>query len=281
MRKNAGGVALTASKKYEETDNSAPSEKVNKDVSLDNEAMSDVPADDQIPAVGVRLGNVFSEISECVSAQAVFETLQKNKGAHVSELMKRLEPFSTSLPGTPMFINHERKLLYSMMGSPDVACNSSEKQKSRMLSIFGTNSPCDRFNPELFDLVRPINQMPDETIENWNARRVALRNFAPQQSDETDTDWISRCTALRETFPGAFTSIIGTNESAEFLRKSERSKILRRYPALAARIADARFATMFKNIYQGEAKPFGDVSDYWYRVEFQVNISMTYSLNRY
>ena len=150
-----------------------------------------------------------------------------------------------------------------------------------MLSIFGTNSPCDRFNPELFDLVRPINQMPDETIENWNARRVALRNFAPQQSDETDTDWISRCTALRETFPGAFTSIIGTNESGEFLSKSERSKILRRYPALAARIADARFATMFKNIYQGEAKPFGDVSDYWYRVELQVNICMTYSLNRY
>ena len=59
MRKNAGGVALTASKKYEETDNSAPSEKFNKDVSLDNEAMSDVPADDQIPAVGVQLGNVF------------------------------------------------------------------------------------------------------------------------------------------------------------------------------------------------------------------------------
>jgi hypothetical protein len=265
MRKHAGGVAMIASKKFSET---VVMTDVLQGTDTHEKADEDALASSPTVAVGVRHGNVFSEISECVTAEDVLKTLQKNNGASTSELMKRLEPYSASLPGTPMFINHERKLLYSMMASPDVAREKDDLKSSRMLSIFGTNSPCDRFNPELFDLVRPIPRLKDESTHAWNSRRVALRNFEPRQSDESEAEWIARCNALHDTQK----FVEQGKESAEFISKSQRTAILRQFPALAARIADARFACMFQHIYQGEAKPFGDVSDFWYRVEFQVQL---------
>ena len=315
LRKNAGGVSITASKYADNalfssfiTDKSIaatsaaasaslPAPSASASASLFSSSSS-LPAASSASAStstfstsppsqaasGVRFGNIFSEISECTTAAALLETLEKSEASGVGRLLQRLEAYSLSLPGTPLYIAHQRKLLYSMMSSPDVAvdgpdpitpeslssstsspsssspssssasaaCDHSSDEhkgkrgeigtdapisastslpKPRMLTIFGTQSPCDRFNPELFDIVRPISKKPDET----------------------DADWLKRQTTERNK-----------------MTKSERSAILRQYPALAARIANARFETLFDYIYQGEAEPFGHVSDYWYRVEFQM-----------
>lgn len=48
-----------------------------------------------------------------------------------------------------------------------------------------------------------------------------------------------------------------------------RAETLRNNPVLAARIAHARITALVDQIYLGSAKPFGKVTDYWYRIEFQ------------
>lgn len=51
--------------------------------------------------------------------------------------------------------------------------------------------------------------------------------------------------------------------------EKDRADILRQYPVLAARIADARVRSIFAKIIEGNDMPFGKISDYWIRVEFQ------------
>ena len=120
-RKTAGGVALIASKSME-------------------------PQGDG--GGGAVLGNPISELNACTDAEEILATLEKDNGFLLKKLMKRIEPFSRGLSGSPLHIAYERKQLLAMLTSTIVT-------SSGMLSIFGTNSPCDRFNPELYDIVKP------------------------------------------------------------------------------------------------------------------------------
>jgi hypothetical protein len=50
---------------------------------------------------------------------------------------------------------------------------------------------------------------------------------------------------------------------------AERTAVLQENPVLAARISHSRITALFKTIIQGAARPFGQVIDFWYRIEFQ------------
>ena len=151
----------------------------------------------------VVLGDPISQLQCCSNAEEILATLEKDDGKIMRKLLSRLEPFSRGLAGSALHIAFERKQLLAMLTSRIVSA-------SGMLTIFGTHAPCDRWNPELYDIVDP-------------------RDLTPQ----------------------------------------ERAGILRSHPALAARIFNARVTAMFKHIYEGEAQPFGKVTDHWIRVEFQ------------
>jgi hypothetical protein len=185
-RKAAGGVALIASSQMGlEDGGNAP---------MANAALG-----------GVVLGNPFSELGACSTAEEVLVALEKDDGRVLKTLLKRLEPFSRGLAGSPLHIANERKQLFAMMASKAVTSKG-------MLAIFGTNAPCDRFNPELYDIVKPDG--------------------------------------------GSLTA-------------AEKAALLRSHPALAARIFNSRVSAMFDEVYKGEAMPFGKVTDFWVRVEFQ------------
>jgi hypothetical protein len=69
----------------------------------------------------------------------------------------------------------------------------------------------------------------------------------------------------------AINSAAGTGQNKE--KKIDRLSLLREYPVLAARIFDARVKAMFDKILKGKDMPFGKITDYWIRVEFQgVNV---------
>jgi hypothetical protein len=53
------------------------------------------------------------------------------------------------------------------------------------------------------------------------------------------------------------------------LTRAERNEVLRIHPVLAARITEARVIGMFRDVYNGKSKPFGEVTEYWARIEFQ------------
>ena len=49
----------------------------------------------------------------------------------------------------------------------------------------------------------------------------------------------------------------------------ERVELLRKYSVLASRIANARIESVLHKVYMGQAEPFGEVTDYWGKIEFQ------------
>ena len=199
-RKEAGGVAIRASETLGFGNQSA-NERGDLTSSLGGISESVFGRD-------IVLGDPISELQCCSNADELLATLEKDDGKLLRKLLSRLEPFSRGLAGSSLHIAYERKQLLAMLTSRIVSA-------SGMLTIFGTNAPCDRWNPELYDIVDP-------------------RALTPQ----------------------------------------ERAVILRAHPVLAARIFNARVTALFKHIYEGEAQPFGKVTDHWIRVEFQGQSSL-------
>lgn len=149
-RKAAGGVAMVASAHMGVKNSGGAAEDDPSDPSAKNSgrAAGDDPSDPNVDALrpGVVMGDPISELGSCTTADEILGTLEKDDGKLLKRLLKRLEPFSRGLAGSPLHIAHERKQLLAMLMSNIVT-------SSGMLSIFGTNAPCDRFNPELFRIV--------------------------------------------------------------------------------------------------------------------------------
>ena len=130
LRKNAGGVSITASKYADNalfssfiTDEAIAATSAAACASASASASASLfSSSSSLPAAssasaststfstsppsqaasGVRLGNIFSEISECTTAAALLETLEKSEASGVGRLLQRLEAYSLSLPGTPL-----------------------------------------------------------------------------------------------------------------------------------------------------------------------------------
>ena len=58
-------------------------------------------------------------------------------------------------------------------------------------------------------------------------------------------------------------------DSDEDLSKKDRVAMLRDHPVLAARLFEIRSRLMLEEVFTGADKPFGKVTDFWGRVEFQ------------
>ena len=59
---------------------------------------------------------------------------------------------------------------------------------------------------------------------------------------------------------------------AQQLNKDERTDLLRRHPALSARLFHYKQDCIWKCILQGASKPVGEIVDYWRRVEVILNV---------
>ncbi len=70
-----------------------------------------------------------------------------------------------------------------------------------------------------------------------------------------DVDWCS--------------SVEMRRENSKTLLKSQRAVILRDHPMLSARMHVAQQTVFWQYVIHGTFKPFGDVKDFWRRVEFQ------------
>jgi hypothetical protein len=129
MKKIAGGVAYIASMNAEASGDSAAA-----------------PSGEGADAHGER-SNLFAQIQSAPDAKSIIEALQTNNGELANKILRRLEPYSERLVGSPSFISHERKLLYGMLGSSVVRDSGSP-------GIFSTIAPNDRFYPELPFILR-------------------------------------------------------------------------------------------------------------------------------
>jgi hypothetical protein len=72
--------------------------------------------------------------------------------------------------------------------------------------------------------------------------------------------------------PELYDIVAPGSDGGRKLTAAERAALLRAHPVLAAKIFDARVTSLFDNIIAGvncKAQPFGKVTDYWIRVEFQ------------
>jgi hypothetical protein len=66
-------------------------------------------------------------------------------------------------------------------------------------------------------------------------------------------------------------SIEEREELVANLTSTDRSAMLRDHPALAARIFDSKITCIFDHVLMGQAKPFGDIVDFWIRIEVKNN----------
>ena len=64
-------------------------------------------------------------------------------------------------------------------------------------------------------------------------------------------------------------------EGDRIYTKQERVQMLRDHPVLAARLFEIRSRLLFEKIFCGEDNPLGKLSDWWMRLEFQGNISLS------
>ena len=73
-----------------------------------------------------------------------------------------------------------------------------------------------------------------------------------------------------DTVPLSSTAAPETEEP--FLSKKARVDMLRDHPVLAARLFEIRSRLLFWEVFNGADQPFGKISDFWGRVEFQGEI---------
>ena len=60
---------------------------------------------------------LFVSTGACSTAEDFLKALEKDDGKLLKALLKRLEPFSSGLAGSPLHIANERKQLFAMMSS--------------------------------------------------------------------------------------------------------------------------------------------------------------------
>ena len=204
--RNAAGQVAYVADQHAEASHKQPSD--TNTANQDGSAPSPSGGSDQSQpgrGAGVKMNDPISELLACPTAAAMVDTLEKNDGAHLKKLLNQVEAFSSGLQGSALHIALERKSLFAMLLSPVV-------NEKGLLTVFGTFSPCDRFNSELYNAIDPLHT--------------------------TRT-------------------------------KTERANLLRQHPVLAARVAEARVRHMFNEILEGLDMPFGEISDFWIRTEFQ------------
>ena len=154
----------------------------------------------------------------------------------IKRLMERMVPYCKDLAGTPLQIAYERKKLLAMISSPLITNDSSWRW-------FLTMSPADTYEPLLFQIAYlgyydKYENLSDELIDQ-----------EPQTAEEKE--WLE----------------VTREKEIKRLTKIERLDILRRHPALSARIFEIKQEAIHHCIINGVNAPLGIVSHFWRRIE--------------
>lgn len=184
----------------------------------------------------------------------------------INRLIKRLTPYAKDLAGTLPHILGERKKLLSMICSPTVLSKATWR-------FFCTFAPADVYESRLFDIItnsdirglraetqkvaaaESNNNKPEAILYNEQMQRLIEIN--DELKFETNTDHLLDEDNLR-------------NPIVDQLTKKERTSLLIKFPALAARLFDIKQHCIWTYIINGRSKPFGVVVDFWRRIEFQL-----------
>ena len=140
MRRKVGGVTATAAKSYLDSDLPNPSDQEN------------ISVDDVIGALNtLRSDNDIS--CESSSRKSVFQQ-------HLDRVLNRLVAYGRSLPGTSIFIKHERRKLLSMV-------SSKMMQAGGALRYFLTFAPADRYHNRLYaTIIRDQQDQREDSISD-------------------------------------------------------------------------------------------------------------------
>ena len=121
-----------------------------------------------------------SEISDLTvkSMSQLIESLQRgNTQSHgisnddIRRLMSTLRPYCKAVPGTPMFIENQRRNILSLISWPLVRQNG-------VFTWFNTLSPVDNVNPILF-----TQYVSTTCKKSWDEAKVIAMNLSDKQKD--------------------------------------------------------------------------------------------------
>jgi hypothetical protein len=158
----------------------------------------------------------------------------------IQKLIQRLVPYSQTLKGTSMHIQQERKKLLSMLSSPIVTSSGKDWR------WFLTYAPADVYDNRLFEIL--IETLIDEQLGT--------------EDEKSTTQTLSEY-LLKSGRYGPKHQI----HTRKHLNKEDRILLLRRHPALAARLFDLKQKCIWKCILEGNDAPLGKISDFWRRIE--------------
>ena len=149
----------------------------------------------------------------------------------VRALMRRLQPFANALPGTPLYFQQCRNRLLAMISSP-----ATTTMMGAQWRWFYTMAQPDLYLAEIYD----------------NAITSAMYD-----------------TGIPLVTLGLNASIDERRKAVNALTYRQRGDILRRHPAISARIFALMQDAIHKHILCGKDQPFGEITDYFAREEEQ------------
>jgi hypothetical protein len=232
MKRKIGGVAYVAQKRN--LDGTVPEAEVAPNISDINNLLQYLTTESE----GSFQSSHLLDSDPCNEVQSNL-TQNRYDEKEMQKLIKRLIPYSQSLQGSVTHICHERSKLMAMIPSPVINILG-------MWRLFFTVAPADLYENRFYEVVQ--SPICENSIESWNLRtaKVFLSSVLFLHSFFTDNLF----------FLQALTLSVST-----------RLDLLRSHPALAARLFDIKQECIWKYILMGKAKPFGEITDYWRRVE--------------
>ena len=197
------------------------------------------------------LSDAVSKLKDAPDAETMIRMLKSEDGKLAKHILRKLEPYAERLEGSPAHILKARKELFARLGSPVMRVDTAAP------TVFTTMSPADRFYPELPHILKSSKEVFGAASSGAGSDGSVGGGGGgagtPQPSDSEDDVEIH----------------IEHVKDSHGYTKAERVRMLREHPVLAARLFESRHRLLMKHIYMGEDKPFGEVTDYWVRIEFQ------------
>jgi hypothetical protein len=249
MRRKIGGVAVTADanqQKTTATTTSSSEPPITQDTDITYTAgdmtqmitfLKEHPNDDDIENLIDNEENPLPPSDEggiarsLLSDEAILVKLR--------HFLRRVIPYCTSLPGSPMFIAEARKKLYAILQSNVI-------RNEACWRWFITFSPADVYDSKFFEIMfNPTVEQINETVISSSSSQAQLTSNI-RESGAIKT--------LRVNF-------------SQNLVKEQRLSMIKSHPALQCRLFDTKIDCVLNSILCGTAKPLGEIVDHWLRSE--------------
>lgn len=231
MKRKIGGAAYLAQRKESDhlIDDVPPTIKdINELLSfLEN---SDAVRTSELPnVINITDGSYVSNINPEVNIRY----------SEIEKLIKRIIPYSKSLLGSMTHIAYERGKLMAMIPSSIILNDGSWR-------LFLTNAPADLYESRFYDVVE--SPIIESSVESWSARFNKVCDYIYL---------LPFCNFLTIFY------LYQTKSLSEYARMV----LLRKHPAVMARLFDKKQDCFWQNLLLGKSRPLGLITDYWRRVE--------------